>query len=100
MRKRTNKRKNHSPVARTKKTDWERSNAAHSRLRRKANNEYSNAFNKDDEKGMIKACIKRMYHADVSEEQNKLKRKLTEQEKKSCYKFAVWVEDKTRFKTE
>ena len=99
MRKRRNKR-NHSPVARTKKTDWERSNAAHSRLRRKANNEYSNAFNKDDEKGMVKAWIKSRYHADVSEEQNKLKRKLTEQEKKSCYKFAVWVEDKTRFKTE
>lgn len=93
------RKRNRSSVARTKKTDWERSNAAHSRLHRKANNEYSNAFNKDDEKGMIKASIKSLYHSEVERDQSTKRRKLTAEEKKRCYKFAVWVEDKTRFKT-
>lgn len=96
MRKRRNKR-NRSPVARTKKTDWERSNAAHDRLERKASNEWLDAYPRDN-KGMINGWIKRMYHADVSKRQNRLKRKLTAQEKKDSYDFAVfWVEDETRF---
>ena len=97
MRKRTNKRKNHSPVARTKKTDWERSNAAHNRLERKAHKEWFDAYPRDN-KGMINGLIKAMYHANVSKKQNELKRKLTAQEKKNSYDFAVfWVGEDKRY---
>ena len=96
MRKRRNKR-NRSPAARTKKTDWERSNAAHNRLERKAHKEWFDAYPRDN-KGMINGWIKEMYHSGVSKKQNELKRKLTAQEKKNCFDFAVfWVEEETRF---
>lgn len=95
MKKKTQKR---SQVTRQKKANLQRSNAAHARLERKARNEWLNAYNKQDYKGMKKAWIKSMYHSDVWVQQCELERKLTAQEKKSHYNTAVfWVEDETRF---
>ena len=92
------RKKKRSQVTRQKKANLQRSNAAHARLERKASNEWLNAYNKQDYKGMKKAWIKSRYHSDVMFQQDELKRKLTAQEKKSHYNIAVfWVEDETRF---
>lgn len=88
MRKRRNKR-NCSSAARTKKTDWERSNVVHLRLKRKASKEWLDAYRQNDNKGMQKSWIKSMYHYDVWSKQNRFQRKLTAQEKKNCYDYVV-----------
>lgn len=88
MRKIRNKR-NCSPVARTKKTDWERSNAAH-----KARNVfYKKKEKKCREKGLWaerdRAFILLNYHFNVMSRQEKLKRKLTKAEKKQSYNWVI-----------